>query len=249
MPELHPACQEFANAIAELQREAALLAEDLKTAAPGQKPAIAAQIKKINQKIAAQQKLLDACIQAHPQPAPVVSTLTGRAGIWRSPTAAGYFTQITLGMTFYGWNSDRVKLAFPTLVFPRVLAFSRWGISYTADLVVSMTSDGIGSYDPKSHHLNIPLALRLTPSGVVGFLGSLISLDPSTISLFPPGLTTHTLPSTLDPQNRLVGIPPVPVPGAVAAPIRLVGEGRASGGYCMGWGLHMEIEGSLQPLP
>jgi hypothetical protein len=250
MPEYHPACQEIAQAIAQLQQEAALLAEDLKAAAPGQKPAIAAQIRKINSQIAVQQKALDACVKQHPLPAPVVSTLTGRAGIWRRPgNAAGYFSPITLGMTFSGWNMERVTLAFPTLVFPSVLRFTRWGFSYSADISVSMTSDGRGSHDPVSHNLSIPLAVKVTPTGLTGFLSSLVSVDPSTMTLFQPGLTTRTLPSTLDPKERVIGSPPVTTPGATVGQIRLAGEGRTSGGYCQGWGFYIEISGVLAPIP
>jgi hypothetical protein len=248
MPDYHPACQGIVDDIARLQAEAALLAEDLKVAAPNQKPAIATQIKKINRQIAAQQKVLGSCVREHPLPPAVVATLReGSIGLWARPgTGPGVFSPITLGVTFHGWDYARASMTFPTNII-RGLKFNYLTFTHTVEATLSMTSSGDGGYDLVTHHISIPSAFRIEVTGISGLFSFLLSSDPSTLTLFPPGLTTHTLPSRLDPNTQVIGHPPAA--RAVQAPVVLASEGRVSDGLLDGRGIAMVIRGILGPLP
>jgi hypothetical protein len=251
MPEIHPACQPIADEIESLQQEIRTLSEDLHTVPTNQKAAIVLQIKKLKAKVAAKQKALNQCMAEHPLPTPVASTLTGRAGIWRRPgNGAGYFAPVTLGMTFSGFNYAHVELRFPDMVFRDVIHFSTAGLTYSADVTVSLARNMLGGYNSISHHISIPLELTLTPSGLSGFLGFLYPMKPSKLSFLPPGLTTHAIGAPVNPSaSTWQGSPLITTPGPYLGRIRLIGRSHASEGFCDGWGIDLEISGILQPVP
>jgi NTE family protein len=97
---LAPDCQLIANGIAELEDERESLQEDLRSAAPGEKGAIAGQIRALNGQIGREERRLQACIAERPRlPGPLQVRL--QDGILAAASIPGIFRPVDLGGETY----------------------------------------------------------------------------------------------------------------------------------------------------
>jgi hypothetical protein len=246
MTTIHPACQAIKDEIAQLERELQMLSAELKAAAPGEKPFIAAQIKKLTAKISARRNAFNRCMAEHPLPTPVTSVLTGMVGIWYRPAgAAGYFTPVSLSMTFSGLNYANVSLQVQPLVFAQAAHVPMLG---NIDIIVT-TAARPGAYNRVTHNISIPLTLTFSPPGwVSGFWSGLFPTGPTAIPLIAPGLTTLTVQAPFDPNEKDWGLPWNTAPGPNQGLIRLVGYGQGSEGFFGNNWFCVEIRGTMLPV-
>jgi NTE family protein len=97
---LAPECQLIANGITALLEERASLQEDLRSAAPGEKAAIAAQIRRLNTQIGREEGRLEACKAERPRsPSPLQVRL--QDGILAAASIPGIFRPVDLGGETY----------------------------------------------------------------------------------------------------------------------------------------------------
>lgn len=97
---LAPECQAIADGIEGLRAERAVLQEDLRAAAPGEKGALVAEIRRINGEIRREEQALTACIARYsPAPSPLSVSLLD--GILASASIPGIFLPVTLGGETY----------------------------------------------------------------------------------------------------------------------------------------------------
>jgi NTE family protein len=95
-----PECQAVAAEIEALEAERAGLQDDLRFAAPGEKPAIVAQIRALNGQISAQEQALDVCVLNHPQELrPLQVGLV--EGVLASASIPGIFRPVVMGNGTY----------------------------------------------------------------------------------------------------------------------------------------------------
>jgi hypothetical protein len=248
MGTIHPDCQKIADEIKLLQQELIALSDDLNHAAPGQKPAIAAQIKKLNSQISAKRKLYNLCMANHTVLAPVTSILSGNVSIWFGP--GGYSAPATPTITFSGYNHADAELLFPDVLFEDAIHFTSILGNGGADFIIRLVGGkATGTYDSNSHNLSIPLTFKFIPTSITGFLSFLIKIDPSELPLRSPGLTTRNVTSHLTPAGSISGSPLNTSPGQDYGKIKLVGSGIATDGIAKGREFVIELSGTLNPVP
>jgi hypothetical protein len=246
MTPIHPICQPIAEEIDILEQEKASLAEELRCAAPNQKPAIANQIKKINNELIKKRKELNKCIIDHPLPRPITSLFTGRATINYLSYLLTTNTPVEMALEFSGVDYTSVELSMPGFVLDGTIKLSSWGLQFTAMLLVSMKNKARGTYNPITHNINIPLTLQITPINISGMLSSWFTFGPSTIQLVPPGLTTESVYSAFYNQ-QVYGFALVPEKDGA---VKFVGAGSANDGFLDGKSIIItEIIGKMNPVP
>jgi hypothetical protein len=176
----------------------------------------------------------------HPLPAPLTSTLTGSANLTLDPPSSGATTQISLKMTFSGYNYADVELNLPNISFHNVLLLTRNRITFLVDVVLALPENPDGSqyvprggYDITTHKIVIPLWFSLyptyaSPSWASWFYNTFYPLEKSDVVLDAPGLTGHI--SNVDK-------------------VSLQGAGTAKGGDLNNKRCVFGIFGTLQPVP
>ena len=102
MDPIPPECQSIANEIQGLEDERASVAEQLHSAAPGEKPRIVAEIKALSRQIAQKEAELDECMGVEPPLPPLTCTLPGTVVITTGDSRAHgpFFSSVTLTLTF-----------------------------------------------------------------------------------------------------------------------------------------------------
>jgi hypothetical protein len=158
---LAPECQAIANQIAALEGEKRELQGELQTAAPGEKPGIAGQIRSLIMQIAAANVRLTDCIVRHsgPPPRPPLDTvLTGTATLTTTfASATGPFSSaVTIGVTF---NGPRTFVALTT--FPPITATFQTPLGMNT-CTISRQSGGSGTYAAGS--MVVPVGLHFDQS-------------------------------------------------------------------------------------
>jgi hypothetical protein len=217
-------CRELANGIASLEQERNDLQEELHHAAPGEKPAIVAQIRALNRQISAARDQLADCIAnappPPPPPPPLAATFTGTATITTTNSSApGPFTAgVQLGLFFDGARTFVVITSFPPIA---TTPFSTpFGPNVTT---VTKTGGGSGSF--ANGNIVMPLTLHFDQSLDLPFFDEDSDL-PLGISTNPPGS---------------------PVDGSGG--VTLAGSGVFQGGFLGGATGTVSITGTISPVP
>jgi hypothetical protein len=217
-------CQSLADEIQSLMDERRDLQSDLQEAAPGEKPFLIAQIKKLNALIAAKKPALDSCISQFggpPPPPPLAVTFTGTATITTGASfAPGPFTAgVTLGLLFDGSRTQVFIASFPPV---STQPFSTpVGSNVTT---VTKTAGGIGSYSGGS--IVMPLTLHFDESIDIPFFVEDSDL-PIMLSTAPPSGSAVT----------------------PAGAVTLAGTGNFVGGVLGGFSCTVIISGTITPVP
>jgi hypothetical protein len=219
-----PECLDLANGIEALEQERNGLQEELHNAAPGEKPALVAQIRALNRQIAAASDALAACIASTPPPPPppppLQATFTGTATITTTNSSApGPFTAgIQLGLLFDGNRTSVIITSFPPIA---TQPFSTpFGTNVTT---VTKTGGGFGSY--ANGNIVMPLTLHFDQSLDLPFFEEDSDLSVG-VSTNPPG-------SPVDPTGG----------------VTLAGSGVFQGGFLGGATGTLSISGTISPVP
>jgi hypothetical protein len=221
---LPPECQKIANSIEALEGERRSLQEELRTAAPGEKPFIASQIKAINRQIGALHDQLTDCIANTPPPPqpppPLTATFSGTATLTTTNSSApGPFTfGVQLGLQFNGARTSVLITSFPPIAtqpFP-----TPFGNNVTT---ATKTGGGFGSY--ATGNIVMPLSLHFDQSLDLPFFE-----EDSDLTL---GLSTNPPGSPVD----------------AAGAVTLAGNGVFQGGFLGGATATLSISGTISPAP
>lgn len=220
------ACEQLSNKVKSLIAERNALQEELKKAAPGQKPPLAGEIKQLNKSIKQAQAELDACfIQAGLQS--LVAILSGTATLTTTHTdASGPFTEsVTIGLFF-----SPGRVTFSIVNFPAI-ATDPFDTSVGTNITtITLDSSKQGTSNPNTGTLTIGCTLKFDHSIDFPFYE-----EDSTL---PIALTTGKIGS-------LQGAPVNQTTGAVT----LVGSGTFQGGFLGGKTGNIVITGTINPIP
>jgi hypothetical protein len=211
---------EVHNAVADLQ-------EELQHAAPGEKPGLVAQIKKISadirknsktaKQIAAKQKEYADCLQTNGGLLALSATFKGTATMLTSNSnAPGPFKQgVTIGLAFSDWDHRDIWVSsFPPISVTYDVGFPVGQVTTTVSL-----SSGVGTFDPPSNTITLKLSL---------FFHHSTSLAGDS-----------TLDITLSTTSLLTA----------AGKITVSGSSKFKGGYLGGDTCWLTVEGTISPHP
>jgi hypothetical protein len=215
------ACTGIQNELNGLISERNGIQEELKSAAPGEKPNLAGQVKALLPKIAAKEKALDTCAKANGGKADLNTTFTGNATMTtNNAKVAGPFVQgVTIKAYFPHWLHDHINVtSFPTIKvgpFPTPI-----GDNTTT---VTMVDAGSGPVDPATGKVEITVKLHFHHS----------------LALAADSDMTITVSTETAGGSRL----------AANGAITLVGNAPFDGGYLGGSTCKLVVKGTLGPKP
>ncbi len=219
------ACAGVYSQLAALKSERTSLQSDLKNAAPGEKPFLNNQIRKLNKKITAKEAEYVQCELAHDGKPTANTTFVGKAVMSTNNSKASgpYVKNVTIKGVFPRFCHDALLITdFPPIV---VGPYSTpVGDNTTTVTLVEETNSSV---DPSTGRVQLTVKLHFHHSLAVAKDSDLII----TLSTDAPGGTRRT-----DAGRS---------PGAIV----LVGNGTFIGGYLGDNTCHLQIAGTINPGP
>jgi hypothetical protein len=217
------ACLGLLDALNKVRDERNGLSDELKSAAPGEKPAIAAQIKQILPKLGAAEAAYLNCVKAHPNKSAKFAA-TVKVAVMADVVVHTSSTD-TIAMEFDTPGGKCVITNFPGLALSTVHV-----LGHDDAITVTLNSSGSGTFTKATGAMSVTTEFNVHHS-IFGASDSKVTLH----------FTTGTVPSPLGAQ--------VGSPMNAAGMVTLVGAGKFQGGSADGLPVAVSMSGKVSPHP